>query len=391
MDKSKYSWSLINNNISDNDKESLSNFILNSDRFTNGPKVRKFEEIWSRWLGVKHSVMVNSGAMANYLSIAVVKEYKGFEGEIIVPPIGWVSDISSVLNHGFIPVFSDVELGTLSLNYESVKDAVNDRTMGIVIVHCLGFDAISEKLIRFIKERNLIFIEDCSECHGAKHNNDKLGTFGDMSCFSFYYGHHMTTIEGGMVCTNDDSIYELLKLYRSHGLTREATDSLKKKFSQEYQTLNPLFTFAVPGYNIRSTEINAVLGLEQIKRLDSNIIQRRRNLTLWLDNLSPAKYFTDFKIKGNSSFALPLILLEKSETVFKNVQNVLQNEGVEFRVGTAGGGNQVLQPYLQNYKYKVVGKLNNANHIHHYGLYIGNHPELKEKQIINLCSKLNEC
>jgi len=384
-------WPLINDNISSEDKKILSDFILSTNRFTNGPKVAEFEEKWSKWLGVKYSVMVNSGASANYLSIAILKEIKGFEGEVIVPPIGWVSDIASVLNHGFTPVFVDVDLKTLSINTNTIQEAISEQTRGIVLVHCLGFNAISDSLLDFVKKRNIFLIEDCCEAHGTKHMQKKVGVFGDISCFSFYYGHHMTTIEGGMVCTNDKNIYELAKLFRSHGMTREANSNVQESYINKYQELNPLFTFAVPGYNVRSTEINAMLGIKQIKRLDDNIIARQKNLDIWLSHLDPKLYLNDFNSSGNSNFALPLILVKKSKSLFNKVQNLLKDEGVEFRVGTAGGGNQALQPYLEKYNFKIVNELNNANYIHHYGLYIGNHSELEQSQITKLCSKLNEC
>ena len=207
MQQNNYKWPLINNNVTDRDKKVLCDFIANNERFTNGPKVEEFEKRWSNWLGVKYSVMVNSGAMANYLSIAILKEIKGSNGEIIVPPIGWVSDVSSIINNDFVPVFSDVNLSTLSIDIESVKSIVNKNTKGIVLIHCLGFDALSDELLSFIKEKNLFFIEDCCESHGAKHKQKKVGAFGDISCFSFYYGHHMTTIEGGMLCTNNKNRY----------------------------------------------------------------------------------------------------------------------------------------------------------------------------------------
>jgi len=384
-------WPLINDNISSEDKKILSDFILSTNRFTNGPKVAEFEEKWSKWLGVKYSVMVNSGASANYLSIAILKEIKGFSGEVIVPPIGWVSDIASVLNHGFTPVFVDVDLKTLSINTNTIQEAISEQTRGIVLVHCLGFNAISDSLLDFVKKRNIFLIEDCCEAHGTKHMQKKVGVFGDISCFSFYYGHHMTTIEGGMVCTNDKNIYELAKLFRSHGMTREANSNVQESYINKYQELNPLFTFAVPGYNVRSTEINAMLGIKQIKRLDDNIIARQKNLDIWLSHLDPKLYLNDFNSSGNSNFALPLILVKKSKSLFNKVQNLLKDEGVEFRVGTAGGGNQALQPYLEKYNFKIVNELNNANYIHHYGLYIGNHSELEQSQITKLCSKLNEC
>jgi len=381
-----FEWPLINDNISQSDKEVLSEFILNTNRFTNGPKVREFENTWSKWLGVKYSVMVGSGAAANYITTSIVRELKGQNGEIIVPPIGWVSDVSSVINTGFTPVFVDVDMDTLSIGYENIKAAINENTKAIVIVHALGFNGINEKIIQLAKDNDLLLIEDCCESHGANYNGIKTGAMSDMSCFSFYFGHHMTTIEGGMVCTNNEEIYQLARMFRSHGMTREASKEFQKKYNR--QDLNPLFTFAVPGYNMRSTEINAVLGLEQIKRLDMTIVHRRKNLKYWLDFLDPDKYHTGYNSEGNSNFSLPLIL--KNKNIIRPVCDILETNSVEYRLGTAGGGNQARQPYLEKFNFKISGQLNNANYIHENGLYIGNHSEINRERIKDLCEKLND-
>ena len=387
MGQNRFTWPLINDNILQSDKEVLANFILNSDRFTNGPKVKEFEEAWSKWLGVKYSVMVGNGASANYITTSIVRELKGQHGEIIVPPIGWVSDISSVINTGFQPTFVDVDLKTMSISYETIKEAINENTKAIVLVHALGFNGISDKIIELAKEHNLLLIEDCCEAHGAKYKNQRVGTLGDMSCFSFYFGHHMTTIEGGMVCTNDEEIYQLARMFRSHGMTREASKKTHEKYAKP--DVNPLFTFAVPGYNMRSSEINAVLGLTQLPRLDYAIEKRQNNLKIWLENLDSNLYFTDFDCQGNSNFALPLIWRDPSWGNNKIVK-VLEEERVEYRLGTAGGGNQARQPYLEKFKYEIIGNLDSSNYIHDNGLYVGNHTDLTDNQIKNLCKKLNK-
>tara|TARA_R110000787_G_scaffold280189_1_gene390802 strand:- start:11436 stop:12617 length:1182 start_codon:yes stop_codon:yes gene_type:complete len=384
--KNNFKWSLINNNISLTDKESLCEFIMNSDRFTNGPKVVEFEKQWSEWLGTKYSVMVNSGASANYITTSIVRDLKEPGGEIIVPPIGWVSDISSVINTGFTPVFVDVNLDSMAISYDNIKAAINENTKAIVLVHVLGFNGLTDKIVELAKEHNLLLIEDCCESHGATHNDSKVGCIGDMSCFSFYFGHHMTTIEGGMVCTNDFEIYQLARMFRSHGMTREASREVQEKYKRD--DLNPLFTFAVPGYNMRSSEINAVLGIEQLKRLDYNIEKRVNNLQVWIDSLDPKMYYTEFKAKGNSSYALPLVLNKDNKQLSK-ICSLLEAEGVEYRLGSAGGGNQARQPYLKKFDFKIVGELTNSDYIHEYSLYIGNHTELKDEDIISLCKKLN--
>lgn len=383
-----FKWPLINDNITQGDRKILADFCLNGERFTNGPKVKEFEKLWSEWLGVKHSVMVNSGASSNYISIAMVKELVG-TGEVIVPPIGWVSDISSVTQLGMQPVFVDVSPNDFNITAENIKNAITPDTKAIVLVHTLGFTAINDEIIEIAKKNNLILIEDCCEAHGATYKGKRVGSFGDISLFSFYFGHHITTIEGGIVCTNHNKLYDLAKLFRSHGLTREASKELQQEYQTNYPNLNPLFTFAVAGFNMRSSELNAVLGIEQMKRLDSNIEHRRKNLDIWLDNLDSSKFITFFTREGNSNFALPLVMQNKSKDKLKDICSILEKESVEYRLGTAGGGNQALQPFLENFPHKINGVLDQANYIHSNSLYVGNHTDLTEEQIINLCKKLN--
>ena len=389
-----YKWPLINDNVSQKDREVLSDFILSNQRLTNGLKVREFEDMWSKWLGVKHSVMVNSGASGNFLSIALVKELYGI-GEVIVPPLGWVSDISSVVQLGMTPVFVDISMDNLSITAENIEKAITPQTKAIVLVHCLGFNAINEKILEISKKHNLVLIEDCCEAHGATFKGQKVGSFGDISIFSFYFGHHITTIEGGMVCVNDDNANDIVRLFRSHGMTREGSQELQDNFVRNYPELNPLFTFAVAGFNVRSTEINAVLGIEQMNRIDSNVDKRRHNFKVWLDNLDKNKFYIEFDVEGNSNFALPLIMKKGYEDRFNinddfsGVRDILDLSGVEYRLGTAGGGNQALQPYLKKYEYRIEGDLTNVNYVHSNSLYIGNHTDLNDEQIINLCKRLN--
>jgi|TARA_B100000315_G_scaffold246722_1_gene274403 CDP-6-deoxy-D-xylo-4-hexulose-3-dehydrase len=391
-----FKWQLINDSITKEDKQSLIDHInIDGVRFTQGNKVREFEDAWSEWLGVKHSVFVNSGASSNYIMVSILKELKG-TGEVIVPTLGWVSDVSPIVNLGLKPVFVDVTLETFSTDLEKIKPLVNENTIGVTLVHCLGFNAITNELVKYCKDKDLFLIEDCCESHGATYKGKKIGIFGDVSNFSFYFGHHMTTIEGGMVCTNDDEIYQYAKMFRSHGMTRldylqsdELGVKLQKKYEILYPDLNPLFTFAVPGYNVRNQELNATLGLSQIKRLDYNIGKRVDNLYIWLDGLNSSLFKTDYKTDGNSNFALPLIVLNNDKDRFIRVCQILDRNQVEYRVGTAGGGNQARQPYLEKFDY-TAGDLPNSDYIHDFGLYVGNHPELKEEQIIELCTKLNE-
>ena len=384
---------LMENNITDEDNNSVINFLKSNPKLTNGKKVEEFEKKWSKWLGVKYSIFVNSGSSANLLSIAYLKtKYKS--GEIIVPALTWVSDITSVLFNNFKPVFVDINLQNLAMSYDDIKKAINKNTIAIFLSHILGFNGLSDEILKLVKKYKIYLIEDVCESHGAKFKKKKLGAFGNISNFSFYYAHHMSTIEGGMICTNDRKVYEIIRMMRSHGMLRESkSNSLKNKIIKKYKNLNKDFIFAYPGYNLRSTEVNAVYGLSQIKKLDQNNKKRIKNLKVFLDNLNKEMYFTDFDIRNSCNYAFVIIFKKKYRNFNfrKKFEKKLNLHKIEFRRGTAGGGNQVIQPYLKSFKkkIKVVGKLENTKIIHNYGYYIGNYPSLKKDKIIRICKALN--
>ena len=229
------------------------------------------------------------------------------------------------------------------------------------------------------------------ESHGAKFKNKKLGTYGKISNFSFYYAHHMSTVEGGMICTNDKKIYEICLMLRSHGMVRETKNRIfEKKMQKKYKNLSPKFIFLYPAYNMRNTEIPAVIGLSQLKRLDKNNKIRSDNLNLFLKLLDSKKYFLDFDLKGNSNYAFPLILKKKSLKNRNHLEKIMIKKGIEFRRGNAGGGNQLRQPYLKEYVKNINFKdFPNVDHIHFYGYYIGNYPTLKKTKIKKICEILN--
>jgi CDP-6-deoxy-D-xylo-4-hexulose-3-dehydrase len=381
------------NNITEGDNKAVINFLKSNPILTNNKKVLEFEKKWSKWLGVNYSVFVNSGSSANLLSISYLKTIHN-KGEIIVPALTWVSDVTSILYNGFTPVFVDINLNNLGANYDSIKKSINKNTIGIFLTHALGFNALSDKLLDLIRQKKLILIEDVCEAHGASFKNKKLGNYGKISNFSFYYAHHMSTIEGGMVCTNDKKIYDIIRVMRSHGMIRESVDlSKKKSIYKKYSNLNKDFIFAYPGYNFRSTEINAVYGLNQLKKLTANNQKRVENFSYFLSKLDESKYCSRFDLIGSCNYAF-VIIFEKNfrNKVFrKKFETILQNNKIEFRRGTAGGGNQTLQPYLSSFKknYKITKNLTNTNIIHDYGYYIGNYPNLKRSKILEICQILN--
>lgn len=380
------------NNILREDLDAVIDHLKGDDPIlTNGPKVREFECAWSQWLGVKYSVFVNSGASANLLTMAILKIRHPEGGEVIVPPLTWVSDISSVLQNGFVPVFADIDPKTLAMDTAQIIEKINNNTRAVFLTHAQGFNGLTDELIEELDKRRIPLIEDVCESHGATHNGVKVGSIGWVSNFSFYYAHHMSTIEGGMVCTNDPDVYQQVRMLRSHGMVREANDpAIKSRYVNEYPDLNPDFIFSYPAYNVRNTEIGGVLGLSQLKRLDENVLKRTDNLKYFLSKIDSNTYKTDFKVIGSSNYAFNIILMRPDDQFVKRLMQKLQLCGVEFRRGSAGGGNQVRQPYLRN----VVPSEHYKNfpeteHIHFYGFYIGNFPDLKHEEIDQICKILN--
>ena len=387
------------NNIEKEDIDVLIDFLRTSDRFTNGPKVIEFEKAWSSWLGGGYSLFVNSGSSANFITMAAIKELysDGEDGEVIVSPIGWESDIASVIKAGLKPVFVDVKLNNMAMDTDDVISHITNKTKAVLLTHVLGFDGVSNELLRALEDKNIKLIEDTCESHGAMHTDidgkkRKCGTLGFASNFSFYYAHHMSTIEGGMICTEDEEFYQYCRMFRSHGMLRESTNpELRAEWEKRYPNVHKEFLFTVPGYNFRSTELNAVIGLNQIKRLDDHVQKRTENFKLFVQHLDSNKFFTDFDIEGSSNYAFIVILREKDDALFKRVTDKLSAAGVEYRRGTAGGGNQARQPYVKKYVPDVdLKKLPVSEHIHEYGLYLGNYPQLETQKILDVCDILNK-
>jgi CDP-6-deoxy-D-xylo-4-hexulose-3-dehydrase len=383
-------WPLMENNIARADLDAVIKFLQQDDPIlTQSKNVAAFEQEWSEWLGVKHSVFVNSGSSANQITMAAVRERFG-GGEIIVPTLTWISDIASVLQNGFDPVFVDINRRTLGMDTRQVVKKLSKKTRAVFLTHILGYNALDDYLLAELRKRHIPLIEDVCESHGATFKGRKLGSFGFASNFSFYYAHHMSTIEGGMVCTNDPDFYEMLRMFRSHGMVRESrSEALKNRYKSDWPDLNPDFIFAFPAYNVRSTEINAVLGRSQLKRLDARNRIRTRNLNCFLDGLDPKKYFTDFEREGSCNYAFTLVLREPDQALWNRIEATLRERKIEFRRGASGGGNQLRQPFMRKRMPDEYKKHPKVNHVHFFGAYIGNYPELKTGRIKALCALLN--
>ena len=377
-------------NITIEDRKIAAKYIRNSNIFTQSKKVKEFEQKWSKWLGVKYSIFVNSGSSANYLTFLAIKIIYG-TGEVIVPPLTWNSDINAVIQNDFKAKFVDISLNTLSMDPNKILRNLNKNTKAVFLTHAQGFNGLTDKLIKSLNKKKILLIEDVCESHGATFKNKKLGSFGKISNFSFYYAHHLSTIEGGMICTNDKKIYETIRILRGHGLLRESGNKkFENKIKKKYNKLSPNFIFLYPGFNMRNNEIQAIIGINQLKRLDANNKLRAKNFQFFLSKLDKNKFFTDYLIKGNSNYAFPLILKTKSFRNRDRFEKHLTKNRVEFRRGNAGGGNQMRQPYLKKViKVKNFNNFQNVERVHHFGYYIGNFPQLSKKNIIKLVNIIN--
>lgn len=386
-------WPLMKDNIQKEDLDAVCELVAAEDPIlTQSQNVRLFEEEWSKWLGVKYSVYVNSGSSANLLTLAALKEWDLQDRkEIVLSPLNWVSDVAAVLHTGHEPVFVDIDLHTLGLHPVRTLEAIGDKTRAVLLTHILGYNALTEGMLQTLNTRRIYLLEDACESHGATFWGRKVGTFGVASNFSFYYAHHLSTVEGGMVCTDWEDLADLVRVLRSHGLVRESKILNRKgKFRLEFPDLNPDFIFAYPAYNMRGTEFGGVIGRSQLKRLDNGIQKRTENLLLFLKNLDPKLYFTEFATAGSSSYALTLLLRNSDLVLRDRVESALRNNQIEFRRGMSGGGNQLRQPYLrERFGERYYERYPNTEHVHHYGWYVGNYPALERDRILQLCEILN--
>jgi len=389
--KSRLHWPLMQNNITRADLDAVIDYLKQDDPIlTQSANVRAFEKEWSNWVGVKHSVFLSSGSSANLVTLAAMKELHG-GGDIIVPPLTWVSDVAAVLHCGFNPVFVDIDPRTLGMDPKQVLEKITSRTRAVFLTHILGYNALTRELVEELARRKIPLIEDVCESHGATFEGKRLGSIGWASNFSFYYAHHLSTIEGGMVCTNDEELYETVRMFRAHGLVRELDSQARKEaYWKKHPDLNSEFIFTYPAYNFRSTELNAIIGRNQLKRLDDIVKKRTDNLVYFLKNLNPTAYQTDFAVEGSSNYAFTLILKQPDEKLCERVMATLKDNGIEFRRGTSGGGNQLRQPYLRRIMpHEEWKKFPRTDHVHFFGFYIGNYPTLEKSKIKDLCDLLN--
>jgi len=373
-------WPLMRNNITLGDRFQLAKFVLTSDRFTNGRKVREFESKWSQWLGSKHSLYVSSGSTANLLLLSAIKELYGLKNgdKVLVPSDTWVTNIAPVIQLGFTPIFCDINTDNFSFcedDLEYISKTHPDIKL-IFVTHLIGFPANNNLYKKLFPEA--LILDDVCESHGCRSSDgSRVGSNSLGATFSFYFGHHISTVEGGMVSTNNDDLYNLLRLKRSHGLARES--DRYDDYVKLYPDISKQFLFVTDGYNFRNHELGAVLGLSQLKRLDSYIERRNNNYQLFINLIS--KYSHKFKVpvfhSGCSNFCLPLLCKEKEDV--DKLKRLFDDNGIEHR--PIIGGNLLKQPFLSNYSI-VTNKSNlTVDFVHYNGLYLGNNQFIGKKEI----------
>ncbi len=373
-------WKLQENVFVKSDLKYISNFILKTKKFTQGPKVKKFEKQFSNWNHSKYSIFVNSGSSADFLIMSSAKElYNWNDGdEIIVPSLTWPTQVSSVIQCGLKPVFIDCNLEDLSIDYSKLESCFSKKTKAIFIAHIMGFPANIKKIRKIIGNRKIKIFEDCCESIGAR-NPNKIGNIGVAGSFSFYWGHHMTTIEGGMITTNNYNFFKLCKLKRSHGLARELDLKDLNIISKKFKGIDKNFLFLTNGFNLRNTEINAEIGLNQLGKLNNYIKIRNKNFALFKKLIAPLNYkvsTANFKNLNNiSSYAFPIFF--KKKQILQKFKTKLKENKIEFRPVISG--NILKQPFLN-----IKIKMPNSDFVHNHGIYIGNNQFVTKKMIKRL-------
>lgn len=372
-------WPLMGETITFGDRLKMAHFALTAPKFTNGEKVKKFEKEWSDWLGAKHSLYVSSGSTANFLLVAAVKELYGLKNgdKVLVPACTWMTNVAPIMQLGLEPIFCDINLDNFSFDLvDALKISREHDIKMIFVTHLLGFAANNEALGRMFP--SAIIIDDVCESHGCedvvgrKHGSNSLG-----ATFSFYFGHHMSTIEGGMVSTNNTDLYDLMKMKRSHGFARESIRF--DEYANAYPNIDKQFLFITDGYNFRNHEICAVLGSSQLKRLDKMIQIRRRNHTLFtkiIDKYSNLFYNVQ-DYPSNSSFCFPFIC--KSNEIMLAMKQKFIEHGIEYRPVVSG--NLLEQPFLAGYEIKTKKQRTNADIVHTQGVYVGNNHFVTEEDM----------
>ena len=359
--------------------------VINSEQFSMGSEVAAFEKEFAAWHNLKYGVMVNSGSSANLISIASYF-YKNQDplkrgDEVIVPAISWSTTYYPLQQYGLKLKFIDVEIDSFNIDITKLEEALTPRTKIIIAVSILGNPAALDQIKSFADKHGLYFMEDNCESLGAElPDKSKTGTFGDLNTFSFFFSHHIATMEGGMVLTNDKEFFHLLRSIRNHGWTRDVPTP-SEIYDEKNDDFFEAYRFILPGYNVRPIEMAGAIGREQLKKLTGFIEKRRKNLSIFQRLFGNDERFIIQKEYGKSSaFSFPLVLNPAQKPARKKILGALKKANVEYRIIT--GGCFPRHDVIKYFDYDAAN-IDNANIIHEYGVFFGNYP-------IDLTNELNK-
>jgi CDP-6-deoxy-D-xylo-4-hexulose-3-dehydrase len=377
---------LVSDTIDKNDIKNLVDWLSQDEipRLTKGDITIEFEKKWSDKIGVEHTTYVNSGSSAILLALAALKESgKLKNNKIIVPALSWLTDVSSPMQLGMDVILCDCNLDDLSIDINHLKQLIKEQDpSSLILVSVLGLVPNMSEIVSICEDNNIVLIEDVCESMGSKFEDRYLGTFGIVSLFSLYYGHHLSTIEGGLICTNDTELNDIIVSMRSHGWDRDWSKERQKEYREKYKIddFNSLYTFYYPGFNFRSTDLQAFIGLTQVDKLDNFSTNRERNFKLYNSNIT----INELNIKYNdknfiSNFAYPIVSKNRENIVKRLIEN-----NIEVRPLIAGS--MARKPFWKG----RVDNLPNCDIINNNGFYIPNHQDLKNDDIIKICNIVNE-
>jgi CDP-6-deoxy-D-xylo-4-hexulose-3-dehydrase len=379
---------LVSDTIDNKEIDKLIKWLKKYPRLTKGTVTKQFEEEWSKEIGVKYSLYVNSGSSANLLMVyaLMLLRKEDTRKNVIVPAVSWSTSVAPIIQLGLNPIFCDCNMINLGLDTNQLETLCDQyNPLAILSVNPLGFIPDMDEIQRICKKTNIFLLEDSCETFGTTFNNKKAGTFGIMSTFSLYYGHHLSTIEGGIVCTDNEELYDILLSIRSHGWDRDLSKDKQKKLREENNVdlFNSLYTFYYPGFNFRATDLQAFIGLSQLEKADKIIKTRERNFNYYNKYISCKWKPNTFLNEIVSNFAYPVIHKRKNEIV-----NKLIEAGVEVRPLICGS--MLEQPFIKNNYDLRYADCKNAAMIHHYGFYLPNHIDIGKEEIKFICDIINK-
>lgn len=360
--------------------------VIDSGMYSMGQYVQQFEMNFAQKMGKKHALMFNSGSSANLIGVAALffKQEDPLQrgDEVIVPAVSWATTYYPLQQYGLKLKFVDVELDTLNIAVDKLEQALTPKTKMVVAVNILGNPCQLDVISSFCKQHGLYLFEDNCESMGATLNEKQCGTFGDIGTFSTFFSHHIATMEGGLLVTDDDELYQLGRSLRNHGWTRDQPQD-SQIYTPQDDDFFEAYRFILPGYNVRPTDLVGAIGVEQLKKLDDIVATRRQNGQIFVNLFANDERFIIQKEHGKSSwFAFAIILNPQHFSDRKAVLEKLKTADIGFRIIT--GGNFLRHDVIQYFDYECVGEIKNANIAHDYGFFVGNHQFLISEQLHEL-------